>query len=110
MIAGQLTEHERRVAEAIALRFAPPPPASGLVDGVASIFGISPTEIFGRSREALVADARCVAVYLLRERGWTQVEIAAYFMRDHSTIAYMERRLAASHELHDLAREMAVAS
>lgn len=105
-LTAALTEHERRVAEAVAARWAPPCDPAGVVDGVASIFGISPTEIFGRSRRAIIADARCVVVYLLRERGWHQTELAAYLLRDHSTIAHLEHRIASSHELRALARDL----
>lgn len=102
-----LTEHERAVAEAIALRTRPVSHGEAVLAQVAAIFDITIEEIKGPSRYMRYVDARAVITYILRERGWLQHEVGGLLNRDHSTINNLEKRLANDFELRRLARELA---
>lgn len=64
---------------------------------VAKAFGFAPLRLVGRQRSNVLVLARHVAMYLCRQTtGRTLVEIGKEFRRDHSTVTYGIRRIAAA--------------
>lgn len=71
----------------------PQPPH--VINTVARFFGLSPDALAGKSRAKTIADARHIAVYILREDCHLHLkEIAAYFgNRDHTSILHAHRKI-----------------
>ena len=66
---------------------------------VAKAFGFAPLRLVGKQRSNVLVLARHVAMYLCRKTtGRTLVEIGKEFRRDHSTVTYGIRRIAAARE------------
>ncbi|MYF77741.1 MAG: chromosomal replication initiator protein DnaA [Acidobacteria bacterium] len=64
---------------------------------VAKAFGFAPLRLVGKQRSNVLVLARHVAMYLCRKTtGRTLVEIGKEFRRDHSTVTYGVRRIAAA--------------
>ncbi|MDE2881889.1 MAG: chromosomal replication initiator protein DnaA [Acidobacteriota bacterium] len=64
---------------------------------VAKAFGFAPLRLVGKQRSNVLVLARHVAMYLCRKTtGRTLVEIGKEFRRDHSTVTYGIRRIAAA--------------
>ena len=64
---------------------------------VAKAFGFAPLRLVGKQRSNVLVLARHVAMYLCRQiTGRTLVEIGKEFRRDHSTVTYGIRRIAAA--------------
>ena len=64
---------------------------------VAKAFGFAPLRLVGKQRSSVLVLARHVAMYLCRQTtGRTLVEIGKEFRRDHSTVTYGVRRIAAA--------------
>lgn len=64
---------------------------------VAKAFGFAPLRLVGKQRSNVLVLARHVAMYLCRKTtGRTLVEIGKEFRRDHSTVTYGIRRVAAA--------------
>ena len=64
---------------------------------VAKAFGFPPLRLVGKQRANVLSLARHVAMYLCRQTtGRTLVEIGKEFRRDHSTVTYGIRRVAAA--------------
>jgi chromosomal replication initiation ATPase DnaA len=107
MNSTTLTEHERRVAEAIAARTHHPDEGRALMAEIASIFSVSLDDMLSTKRGLAIVDARSVTTYILRERGWTNVEIGRLMRRDNATIWHWEQRIAKDFTLRRLAQELA---
>lgn len=101
-----LTEHEQRIAEAIAGRTRPVSQGESLIAQVAAIFDISVEQIKGPNRNVRLVDARSVIAYILRERGWLQHEIGGLLNRNHATVGNLEKRIANDFDLKRLAKEL----
>ena len=68
-----------------------------IVGRVASTFGVPAKELFGRGRQRAVASARQVAMALAREVGGLSLpQVGAAFGRDHTTVLYAVRKVAAA--------------
>ena len=104
-----MDEHELRVATAMAARYRRDQ-GEPLLEEVAGIFGVSVASLRKKDRRAVLADARAVVAFLLRERGWTLMEIAGLLERDHSTVHHLIRRVKRSWELQAMAKIDQVAS
>ncbi len=64
---------------------------------VAKAFGFAPLRLVGKQRSNVLVLARHVAMYVCRQTtGRTLVEIGKEFRRDHSTVTYGIRRIAAA--------------
>ncbi len=64
---------------------------------VAKAFGFAPLRLVGKQRSNVLVLARHVAMYICRKTtGRTLVEIGKEFRRDHSTVTYGVRRIAAA--------------
>jgi chromosomal replication initiator protein len=66
-----------------------------LLQAVCDYYGVSRTMLLGKSREMTVAQARQVAMYLLREdAGLTAAQVGQELGRDHSTVLHGHARIA----------------
>lgn len=66
---------------------------------VAKAFGFAPLRLVGKQRSNVLVLARHVAMYICRKTtGRTLVEIGKEFRRDHSTVTYGIRRIAAARQ------------
>lgn len=74
----------------------PPPSIARIIDVVAAYFNLTPTAIHGRNRQAHVAFARQVCMYLARERTrYSLADIGKFIgMRDHTTVIHALRAVA----------------
>ena len=88
--------------------------ATGRVIGaVARAYNLQPADIVGRSRHALVVEARRVVIGLLADAGYGPMSIGRMVQRDHSTVTHhlaMLDRHPSPQELemlHDVRRQIA---
>jgi chromosomal replication initiation ATPase DnaA len=65
-----------------------------IVQAAADECRVTPGEVCSASRTHRVSKARAVAWGKLRAHGWSLMEIAALFDRDHSSVSHGLRRLA----------------
>ena len=56
-----------------------------VTDLIAASFGVLRIDLLGPARHAKLVEARNVAMYLLREKGWTFEQVGALFDRAAST-------------------------
>ena len=69
----------------------------GILAAVCDYYGIPQNILLGKSREMTVAQARQVAMYLLREdAGLTATQVGIELGRDHSTVLYGHARVSAA--------------
>jgi hypothetical protein len=60
---------------------------------VCSVYDVTRDQIMGRRRTEMLAEARQVAMVMVRRKGYTQEDTAAAFNRkDHVTIGWAEKR------------------
>lgn len=60
--------------------------------------------IFGMGRHRSVAEARQIAIWLLRRRGYSLPQIGAAMARDHTTVLHAIRKIEATPDLLEIAR------
>lgn len=81
-------------------------------DVIAAVQDTFDVDVFENSRAAAVAEPRQLAMYLLRDAGWTLKAIGALFGRDHSTVSFacraVERRIKTEPGYRSLVAEMRV--
>ncbi len=82
-----------------------------IIEKIADFYNISPEEIIGKGKTKNVANARQMAIYLIRKlTGQTLEDIGKTIGRDHSTVLYsirkMEESLAADPRLADTVRDV----
>ena len=82
-----------------------------IITKIADYFNISPEDILGKSKIKNIANARQIAVYLIRKlTGLTLEDIGKVFDRDHSTILHSIRKvedsLPTTPELSDMIRDI----
>ncbi|HXG36113.1 MAG TPA: helix-turn-helix domain-containing protein, partial [Dehalococcoidia bacterium] len=102
-------------AEAALSAFSPQTPPSipqplTVINSVARFFSLPPDALTGQNRSKLIADARHIAIFLLREHCHLQLkEIGKLFgNRDHTSIIHAHRKISAlmKHDPH-LQRQLA---
>lgn len=64
-----------------------------LIDRVCKHFGVTRAQLIGRDRHAHVAQARQVAAWLLRQRGFSYPAIGQELKQDHTTVMYSVRKV-----------------
>src|SRR5581483_9806057 len=71
------------------------PQPAHVINTVARFFGLTTEALAGKSRAKTIADARHIAIYILREDCHLHLkEIAAYFgNRDHTSILHAHRKI-----------------
>jgi chromosomal replication initiator protein len=70
-----------------------------VLQAICDYYGVSRPMLLGKSRELTVAQARQVAMYLLREdAGLTATQIGQELGRDHSTVLHGHARIASALE------------
>lgn len=77
-----------------------------IVEMVATHYGLSSDDIRGKKRDRQTAEARGVAMYLIRKRmKITYPKIGEYFSRDHSFVIYysqkVEQRIRSDNDFKD---------
>ncbi len=82
-----------------------------IIDKIADFYNISPEEISGKGKTRNVANARQMAIYLIRKlTSQTLEDIGKLIGRDHSTVLYsirkMEESLASDPKLADTVRDV----
>ena len=60
--------------------------ANKIIEEVCEYFDISEDEIKGKSRQQMYLVPRYIAILLIRNQGYSLVDIGKIFYRDHSTI------------------------
>lgn len=60
--------------------------ANKIIEEVCEYFGISEDEIKGKSRQQMYLVPRYIAILLIRNQGYSLMDIGKMFYRDHSTI------------------------
>ncbi len=71
----------------------PRPDLDQVIAAVCSVYGVTRRQIMGRRRTEVLAEARQVAMVMVRRKGYTQEDTAAAFRRkDHVTIFWAEKR------------------
>jgi chromosomal replication initiator protein len=66
-----------------------------VLQAICEYYGVSRLMLLGKSREMTVAQARQVAMYLLREdAGLTAAQVGQELCRDHSTVLHGHARIA----------------
>ena len=71
----------------------PRPDMDQVMAAVCSVYGVTRRQIMGRRRTEMLAEARQVAMVMVRRKGYTQEDTAAAFRRkDHVTIFWAEKR------------------
>ena len=73
---------------------------------VAAAFCITLEELTGPSRTQLVAEARAVAVWILRRDYWSLTEIGELLDRHHTSVLAAARRCESDAELRTIAGEL----
>ena len=67
-----------------------------VLQAVCAYYGLPRSVLLGRSRELAVAQARHVAMFLLREDGLTATQAGLELSRDHSTVLHGHGKVAAA--------------
>jgi chromosomal replication initiator protein len=73
-----------------------PPSSDAIITGVATYFSISPSSLSGPSRAKPIAEARHIAMYLLREDAQLSLKAIGRLLgnRDHSTVIHGCRKVS----------------
>jgi chromosomal replication initiator protein len=94
---------DERLASLALNALTPPPPSSppspeAIIQGVAHYFNTSPQALTGPSRAKPTAEARHIAMYLLREDAHLPLKAIGYLLgnRDHSTVIHGCRQASTS--------------
>ena len=69
-----------------------------IVNAVCDVYGLRPRDLKGRRRYEPLAEARHVAMTILRRRGHTVQAVAEVFDRDHAVTLHAVRRIDALRE------------
>ena len=67
----------------------------GIVRLVCDVYRVTPKQLLGRSRFQHLAEARQVAMTIVRKRGTTYQEAGRMFDRDHGTVLHACRSITA---------------
>jgi len=67
----------------------------GIVRIVCDVYRVTPKQLLGRSRFQHLAEARQVAMTIVKKRGTTYQEAGRMFDRDHGTVLHACRNIAA---------------
>lgn len=70
--------------------------ANKIIEEVCEYFDISDEEIKGRSRQQMYLVPRYIAILLIRNQGYSLMDIGKMFYRDHSTIINALNKIDAS--------------
>lgn len=65
-----------------------------VIQKVAEIFKMQPSDIIGKDRHEVYIDARCAVALIMRERGLSYPQIGRFMDRDHSTIINLTKKAA----------------
>lgn len=61
--------------------------ADAALELVSTAFCVHPEAIISKARYAFIVHCRHLIAYLLRQKGWTVVDIGAFLKRNHATIS-----------------------
>lgn len=65
-----------------------------IIKVVADAFGVSSVSLLGKTRQREVADARHTAMYILRKKGLSTIEIGNIFKRNYSVAIHAYNKIS----------------
>lgn len=65
-----------------------------IIRTVCSVFGVTEAEIFSKQRPERIANARQLAMDLIRRQGLTTTEVGLLFRADHGTVCWATKSVA----------------